>query len=30
MLPNSEGLIQPKSTVTVKFGNLVLEPIPAQ
>lgn len=30
LLPNSEGLIQPESPVTVKFGDLQLEPIPAQ
>lgn len=30
LLPNSEGLIQPESPVTVEFGDLQLEPIPAQ
>ena len=30
LLPNSEGLIQPESPVTVKFGDIHLEPIPAQ
>jgi hypothetical protein len=30
LLPNSEGLIQPESPVTVKFGDIQLEPIPAQ
>ena len=30
LLPNSEGLIQPESPVMVKFGDLQLEPIPAQ
>lgn len=30
MLPNSEGLIKTGSSVSVKFGDLMLEPIPAQ
>jgi len=30
LLPNSEGLIQPEIPVTVKFGEIQLEPIPAQ
>ena len=30
LLPNSEGLIQTESPVTVKFGDLQLEAIPAQ
>ena len=30
LLPNSEGLIQPETPVTIKFGDLQLEPIPAQ
>jgi hypothetical protein len=30
LLPNSVGEIQPGSPITVKFGDLQLEPIPAQ
>ena len=30
LLPNSSGLIQPGTPVSIKFGDLQLEPIPAQ
>jgi len=30
LLPNSGGVVQPGSPVTVKFGDLQLEPVPAQ
>jgi hypothetical protein len=30
LLPNSVGEIQPSSLITIKFGDLQLEPIPAQ
>jgi len=30
LLPNSEGLIRPETQVTVKFGDIQLEPVSAQ